>query len=374
MKKVSDFAAKNSDEIVSISSLESPEHAKNIDPKILTVYWMIGKRCNYDCSYCPSWSHDSFSPHLSTNSIKNTINNISSRTIKEDKQFKIFFTGGEPFIHPDFLDILKNLNEKPNLYTVGVVTNGSAELTKYIKASEHLSNLTVSLHLEQTDSIIENTIEKIIYLNNNTDMFINVNIMAATGKVKIIPNIVNTFCNENIKFTINKIKLAETDTGHDKKVTRSEYKKDKKYFDIKNKIEKTKDRLDLTTEKVDNYYTVEELKIIEKNQNLMEWQDTKVYYKSYTEEKNSLALANDGLTNFLGWHCYAGIDTIYIDYDGSIYRAHCYADGAIGHIDALDIDWPINAVTCPHNICSCNSDIRIRKAKNTRYLNNISNV
>ncbi len=358
--------------IVSISSLESPEHAKNKDPKVLTVSWMIGKRCNYDCSYCPSWSHDSFSPHLPIEDIKKTIDSISHWTILNDKKFKIDFTGGEPFIHPDFLDVLKYIDSKNNTYSIGVVTNGSAELGTYLEASRYLSNMTISLHIEESEEIIEKTIEKIVYINNNTSMFINVNVMAAAGKVKNIPDIVKFFNEKQINFTINKINLPEIDPDREKKISRKQYKEKKKYFDIKTNVYKNLHRLKSSNKKIKEYYTKEELKIIEKYQSLKEWQDTRVHYKSHTEEKNSLVLLSNGLANFMGWHCYIGIDCIYINYDGFIYRGFCYAGGPIGRISDFDIRWPDKTITCPHSICSCNSDIRTRKAKNTQYLNKIT--
>ena len=51
-------------EFVAISSLESPEHAMRKDPRIISVQWFIGKRCNYDCSYCSPFIHDNYSSHI----------------------------------------------------------------------------------------------------------------------------------------------------------------------------------------------------------------------------------------------------------------------------------------------------------------------
>jgi len=373
MKKITEKNT-DDDEIVSISSLESPEHAENIDPKILTISWMIGKRCNYDCSYCPSWLHDSFSPHMPVEYIKKTIDSMSSWTLSNDKKFKIAFTGGEPFIHPNFLDILNYINKKENVHSIIVVTNGSAKLSTYMEASKNLNNLTVSLHLEEPEKTIEDTIEKIIYLNNNTNMFINVNVMAVSNKVKTIPKIAEYFDRENIKFTINKIRFDDFDEVDNKKISRSQYKENKKYFDLKNSSNKIKYRSNLTNKKINDYYTSEELEIIEKTQQLMKWEDTRVYYKTHVEEKNSHSLLIGGQTNFFGWHCYIGVDCIYISYDGSIYRGVCCAGETIGNISDSDIKWPNDTIICPYNVCSCSADIRIRKAKNTDYLKNISNV
>ena len=39
----------------------------------IKIEWNLGKRCNYDCSYCPSSIHDSFSPHTDINILEGVI-------------------------------------------------------------------------------------------------------------------------------------------------------------------------------------------------------------------------------------------------------------------------------------------------------------
>ena len=34
------------------------------------VTWDLGRRCNYDCSYCPVTRHDNFSPHATLEELK----------------------------------------------------------------------------------------------------------------------------------------------------------------------------------------------------------------------------------------------------------------------------------------------------------------
>ena len=74
-------------------------------------------------------------------------------------------TGGEPFVNPDFLNILAYAKQKPSLTQLSVVSNGSIPLQIYLKATEYLTNITVSLHLEQPQSVTEQTLNTIIELN-----------------------------------------------------------------------------------------------------------------------------------------------------------------------------------------------------------------
>ena len=76
--------------------------------ELLRVEWNLGKRCNYNCSYCGNELHDKSSQHMSMDVFKNTIDQIKAGS---DKTIKISFTGGEPFVNPNFVDMLKYAKE-----------------------------------------------------------------------------------------------------------------------------------------------------------------------------------------------------------------------------------------------------------------------
>jgi len=73
---------------VAVSSLESPLHATRKDPRIISITWFIGKRCNYDCSYCPSYTHDNFSPHIKKVEAINFINALEKYALDKTKLLK----------------------------------------------------------------------------------------------------------------------------------------------------------------------------------------------------------------------------------------------------------------------------------------------
>lgn len=119
------------------------------------VEWNIGKRCNFDCSYCGSSIHDNFSPHMPYEKIIQSIDTIRNST---DKQIKIGWTGGEPFVHPKFIDILKYAKEQANVFRQTVVTNGTVPFKTYQKALPYLDQVSFSYHFEHTihDKIVHN--------------------------------------------------------------------------------------------------------------------------------------------------------------------------------------------------------------------------
>ena len=65
----------------------------------IKVEWNLGKRCNYDCSYCPSEIHDNTSPHTNIEILKETVDKLASL----GKSIRLSFTGGEPTVNPAFI-------------------------------------------------------------------------------------------------------------------------------------------------------------------------------------------------------------------------------------------------------------------------------
>lgn len=59
------------------------------------------------------------------------------------------------------------------------------------------------------------------------------------------------------------------------------------------------------------------------------------------------------MTNFKGWDCYAGVNSIYINHDGNVYK--CQEDLNQGKIlCTVEDDLPkLNSLTCNHDRCTC---------------------
>jgi len=74
----------------------------------LKVEWNLGKRCNYDCTYCPSSIHDNHSPHTDINTLEATVDKLCEIR----KPLRISLTGGEPCVHPDIEDLLDYFKRK----------------------------------------------------------------------------------------------------------------------------------------------------------------------------------------------------------------------------------------------------------------------
>jgi MoaA/NifB/PqqE/SkfB family radical SAM enzyme len=83
------------------------------------------------------------------------------------------------------------------------------------------------------------------------------------------------------------------------------------------------------------------------------------------------------LNRFQGWECDAGLESLYIDYDGSVWVANCAGSranpnaahphfkqkfGYVGSILEDQYQWPKSAVICPFSHCGCGADIPVTKS------------
>ena len=94
--------------------------------------------------------------------------------------------------------------------------------------------------------------------------------------------------------------------------------------------------------------------------------------KILIKEDNTQKIVNENTVystddnNFLGWDCYAGIDTLSLDVNGNILPAYCYTGTkkTIGNWltdDLAELHWPTDPMKCGDMKCVCVHDIRARK-------------
>lgn len=166
---------------------------------LFSINWNLGKRCNYDCSYCPSSVHDNFSKHLKFDEFRTAFDKLTSSI--NFKKLKITFTGGEPTINPDYIQMVNHCI-KDKRVTVFTNTNGTANIDKLL----HLTNaggLYISVHEEFTD--IEKLKNKILSVthNKNRDRIIVVKIMLKPGSTSLRNFALDLYNYEHLGLTVN---------------------------------------------------------------------------------------------------------------------------------------------------------------------------
>ena len=116
---------------------------------LISLTWMIGSRCNYNCMYCPSDLHDSTSKHPDMEKLKTTWNNFYKKTKHIGLPYKLSFTGGEVTANKSFLPLIEYLTAGNfDIKQIFITTNGSASENYYLRLSKLVTGISFSTHSE----------------------------------------------------------------------------------------------------------------------------------------------------------------------------------------------------------------------------------
>jgi MoaA/NifB/PqqE/SkfB family radical SAM enzyme len=146
--------------------------------KSVSLTWMIGAICNYDCMYCPSWSHNNDRPHHTFEDLKTSWLNFYSATYDKNLPYKIGFTGGEVTANKNFLPLVEFLRDQNVQMQIMVTTNGSASKRYYRRLAELVDAISFSTHSEFFNE--QEFFEKVLLINQcmtRPEKSVHVNIM-----------------------------------------------------------------------------------------------------------------------------------------------------------------------------------------------------
>jgi len=283
------------------------------------VEWNLGKRCNFDCGYCPAEIHDNFSPHTNIKVLLNAIDEL----VEIGKPIRLSLTGGEPSVHPDIEELLDYASQKCDW--INMTTNGTRKPSWY--ANLPVQHMVFSIHFDNdhwrrvTDNIIMYTQE---LDQEEKNIPFQLNIMAHHEYMDQVRESVNAFDAYHIPYVVRRIRWTDAD--------------DRDWFD-------------------DMKYQTKDL----------EW----ILDKDATARPNcivdddQLIHANDiikkHMNNFEGWTCNAGLESLMINWDGDVYRATCRVGGSLGNIYNGTFAVPVKPIICTRKWCTCAADIPLTK-------------
>jgi len=152
---------------------------------LFTVSWLLGRFCNYRCSYCWPYARSDRKDHRPTELCLLTVDEIKRQA--RDNGFNSFhfsLSGGEPTFHPGYLDILKHLAEdveNTNYTSIHMTSNCSRPMRwfeTYVEYAKpfHRASITASLHTEHvnTKEKMQEFADKLILCQKN-DVQITIN-------------------------------------------------------------------------------------------------------------------------------------------------------------------------------------------------------
>ena len=128
---------------------------------LFTVSWLLGRFCNYRCSYCWPYARSDRKDHRPTELCLKTIDEIKRQARERGfNSFHFSLSGGEPTFHPGYLDILKHLAndiDNTNYTSVHMTSNCSRPMKwfeDYVRAVSpfHRASITASYHREHVNT------------------------------------------------------------------------------------------------------------------------------------------------------------------------------------------------------------------------------
>tara|TARA_B000000532_G_scaffold243839_1_gene241139 strand:+ start:934 stop:2061 length:1128 start_codon:yes stop_codon:yes gene_type:complete len=335
---------------------------------LFTVSWLLGRFCNYRCSYCWPYARSDRKDHRPTELCLKTIDSIKEQARGNGfNSFHFSLSGGEPTFHPGYLDILNYLANdvsNTNYTSVHMTSNCSRPMKwfeQYVEVAKpfHRASITASLHTEHvnTKDKMQDFADKLIFCQEH-DIQITINqVMVPEWFERDWENAL-FFHEQGINVTLK----PQSDPTASRVV--DGYKKEdleklwngmpqRAYTESKRKwAERPKAKWlswkDFNTEEsVPPHFQVE-----------FEDSKGKKWYMDQAERFNAF-----NFNKFKGWRCNAGFSGIIIrEPDGSIKRSYSCHDDPLGNIETgFKL---FNAPqTCITDSCVSSADSKIPKRK-----------
>jgi organic radical activating enzyme len=96
-----------------------------LDRPLFNISWILGRFCNYNCSYCWPYARSDKLDYQTLEVYKNTIDEIKRQArLNGFNEFHWSFSGGEPTAYKQFPELVKHLDETESPYqSIHMTTN-----------------------------------------------------------------------------------------------------------------------------------------------------------------------------------------------------------------------------------------------------------
>lgn len=313
---------------------------------LFTVSWLLGRFCNYKCSYCWPYARSDTKDHRPTELCLKTIDEIKRQARERNfNSFHFSLSGGEPTFHPGYIDILAYLNDdviNTNYTSVHMTSNISRNMKwfeeKYCPAVSkfHRASITASLHTEHvnTKEKMQDFADKLILCQEH-DVQVTINMVMVPEWFDRDYDNALFFHEQGINVTLKpqsdptasrvvdgytEEMLAKLHNGMPQRAfTEDKAQKVKKVKRPPPKFFKTPDPIFRQEHSgIPQHFQVE---FVDK--------DNKIWYMDQAERFNAF-----NFNKFTGWECSSGYRGIIIrEPDGSIKRSYSCYDQPIGNIE-----------------------------------------
>lgn len=342
---------------------------------IFCVSWLLGRYCNYKCSYCWPYARSDTKDYRPFELNRMTMDEIKRQSRERGfNSFHFSFSGGEPTVYPDYLRLLEhysNDTENCNYQSVHMTSNISQGLRwfeKYVAATKglHRVSVTSSWHREQgikqgdLKGHTEKFADKLVFLQEN-DIQVTVNTVMVPEWFDVLYAEAEYFLSRGINVTLKPqsdstaSKVVDGYTSEQRSILHNGMPQ-RDFTAVKSKVERSKPKISMQNMSMDNGddSTVPQIMQIE-----FEDDTGKKWYMDQAERFNAF-----NFNQFKGWYCESGYRSIIIrEPDGAIKRSYSCHDKPLGYIETgfKLFDGPTRCIT---DSCVSSADSKIPKRKN----------
>jgi organic radical activating enzyme len=151
-----------------------------LDNSLFSVSWILGRFCNYNCSYCWPYARSDKVDHYDLELYKKTVDEIKKQArVNGFTDFHFSFSGGEPTTYKDFLNLIDYYASDidPKYQSFHMTSNCSPGLKWWKRLVSKLTlldraSITASFHSEFANE--EEFSEKLLFLIEN-NIYVTIN-------------------------------------------------------------------------------------------------------------------------------------------------------------------------------------------------------
>lgn len=300
-----------------------------LDSNLFSVSWIIGRFCNYKCSYCWPYANTDKPDYYDLKTYKNAIDEIKRQAIANGyDKFHFSFSGGEPTAYKDLLKLIQHYEDYKSEYlSIHMTSNCSPAKTwwkRWLDITHVMDrrSITASFHAEFADE--KEFGDKLLYLQD-----------------------------EGVFITINQVMVPE--------LWEEYYARSKRFIDRGLHVT-LKPQSDPTASFVVDGYTDEQKEILQ-NESEQEYKQVRLQDAEGVEYEIDQAerLNAFGFNKFKGWSCNSGYQSCIIR-GNEVKRSYSCHDTPLGTLtDGFKLfDNPMPCIT---PTCVSSADSKIPKEK-----------
>jgi len=300
-----------------------------LDEGVFSVSWILGRFCNYSCSYCWPYANTDKPDHQPLQTYIDSITSIKQQANKNGfNKFHWSFSGGEPTAYKNLLTLLDMVSDS----SIHMTTNLSPSISwwqRYLDCTKDSPrrSITASFHHEYADE--SEFGDKILFLMSN-NVFVTVNQVMVPEQFQQLYDRCKRFADRGINVTLK----PQSDPTASKVVDGY-----------------TEDMIQLMRTGFPQHVHEQELlqvKLIDNKQ--------KVWYLDQAERFNAF-----GFNKFEGWMCNSGYQGIVIR-ENEVKRSYSCSDLPLGSL-SKGFTMFNKPVICTTKSCVSSADSKIPKEK-----------